>query len=351
MHINKIEVVNFRGLRNVHFDDLKRINYIVGRNNSGKTSVLEALVVGGCYSDIDLLLDTILARSQKRFIDGVKNLLIPEEMERSEVIISFDEGTICTDITCADGASIVQMLDSGLKSKRKITVSFESEFSKLSEIKKDKFWINFEETEKTISYRKDPNFNWKDSFKIPCQFISFSRFDRTDKILNYLDGVFLNNQREQLLNVLRIFDPEVENFEVVGEKRQILIIKNKKEHSMPLYLNDYGNGMYKAFYIACAALVAENGILLIDELEAGIHHKALEEFVSYLDKISNERNIQFIVTTHSLELIDIARNSHGDALAIYNIKMNKNKNGNTIVKRIGEEEIQVLRGDLGLDIR
>ena len=351
MHIEKIEIVNFRGLRNAQFNDIKRINYIVGGNNSGKTSVLEALVVGGCYSDIDLLLDTILARSQKKFLDGAKNMIIPEGMERSEVTIRFDEITMCTDISCIDGASSVQKSDSGLKSKRKITVSFESEFGKKTEIKKEKYWINFEETEKNISYRKDPNFYRKDILKIPCQFISFSRFDRTDKILNYLDSVFMNNQREQLLNVLRIFDPEVDNFEVVGEKRQILIIKNNKETKLPLFLNDYGNGMYKAFYIACAALIAENGILLIDELEAGIHHKALEEFVDYLDKISVERNIQFLVTTHSLELLDIARKSHGDALAIYNIKIKKNNNGNTLVKRIGEKEIQLLRGDLGLDIR
>lgn len=45
----------------------------------------------------------------------------------------------------------------------------------------------------------------------------------------------------------------------------------------PLTLYDYGNGMYKAFYIAVAALLAKDGILLVDEVETGIHNKALDK--------------------------------------------------------------------------
>lgn len=37
--------------------------------------------------------------------------------------------------------------------------------------------------------------------------------------------------------------------------------------------------MYKAFYIAVAALLAKDGILLVDEVETGIHNKALEHFI------------------------------------------------------------------------
>ena len=149
--------------------------------------------------------------------------------------------------------------------------------------------------------------------------------------------------------MLQIFDDEVVNFEVIGEDRQILILKkNEVKH---LYLYDYGNGMYKAFYMACAALQAENGILLIDELEAGIHHAALKKFVSFLNEICIEKNIQLFVTTHSLELVDVARGCHkkGD-MVLYNIKM-RNKRNTTIVKRLDENDLSLLRGELGVDIR
>lgn len=41
--------------------------------------------------------------------------------------------------------------------------------------------------------------------------------------------------------------------------------------------------MYKAFYIACVTLKFQEDILLIDELEAGNHNKALEKVINFLD--------------------------------------------------------------------
>ena len=65
MSLSSITIETFRGIKDATFDNIKRVNYVVGKNNSGKTSVLEAVVAGGCYSNIDLLIDTIFSRSQK----------------------------------------------------------------------------------------------------------------------------------------------------------------------------------------------------------------------------------------------------------------------------------------------
>src|SRR5437016_289219 len=43
--ITELEIQNFRGLRNVKMTGLRRANLIVGGNDTGKTSVLEALVL------------------------------------------------------------------------------------------------------------------------------------------------------------------------------------------------------------------------------------------------------------------------------------------------------------------
>jgi AAA15 family ATPase/GTPase len=45
--IEKIELSNFRGFTHLELDHLKRINVIVGRNSSGKTSLLEAIFLSG----------------------------------------------------------------------------------------------------------------------------------------------------------------------------------------------------------------------------------------------------------------------------------------------------------------
>ena len=54
MMIREIDVKNFRALRSVKFEEFSNINFILGRNNSGKSSVLEALFLG-MYSSPRLL--------------------------------------------------------------------------------------------------------------------------------------------------------------------------------------------------------------------------------------------------------------------------------------------------------
>ncbi len=41
--IDQLIIDNFRGINHIEFNDLRRINIFVGKNNSGKTSVLEAI--------------------------------------------------------------------------------------------------------------------------------------------------------------------------------------------------------------------------------------------------------------------------------------------------------------------
>lgn len=41
--ISKLHISQFRGLNNVGLDDMRKFNLLVGENNSGKTSILEAL--------------------------------------------------------------------------------------------------------------------------------------------------------------------------------------------------------------------------------------------------------------------------------------------------------------------
>ena len=42
MRYSNLKINNFRGVTHLEIDDLKQINLIVGRNNSGKSTVLEA---------------------------------------------------------------------------------------------------------------------------------------------------------------------------------------------------------------------------------------------------------------------------------------------------------------------
>ena len=42
--INEVKIENFRGFASLELKDLKRVNLLVGENDSGKTSLLEAVL-------------------------------------------------------------------------------------------------------------------------------------------------------------------------------------------------------------------------------------------------------------------------------------------------------------------
>ena len=44
--LNNIEIKNFRGIKHLTIDNLKNINFFLGKANTGKTSVVEAIACG-----------------------------------------------------------------------------------------------------------------------------------------------------------------------------------------------------------------------------------------------------------------------------------------------------------------
>ena len=65
--------------------------------------------------------------------------------------------------------------------------------------------------------------------KIPCKFISFSRFDNSNRFLKDLDNILDNNLRQQLIEILQIFDPGITNFELIGTNRIIKLFKEENK--------------------------------------------------------------------------------------------------------------------------
>lgn len=62
--IRSLGIDSFRGLNNLMLDDFSRVNISVGANNSGKTSVLEALKLISSPSDMGYLVHLAFRRAQ-----------------------------------------------------------------------------------------------------------------------------------------------------------------------------------------------------------------------------------------------------------------------------------------------
>jgi AAA15 family ATPase/GTPase len=58
-----------------------------------------------------------------------------------------------------------------------------------------------------------------------------------------------------------------------------------------------------------AISAAPDGVVLVDEVENGIHHSAMAKVWRAIDKVSTQLNTQVFATTHSFECVSAAHES------------------------------------------
>ena len=77
-------------------------------------------------------------------------------------------------------------------------------------------------------------------------------------------------------------------------------------------LADFGGGAMRLFRLAVNCSRAQGGLLLVDEIENGLHHSVLPEFWSRLAQLARDARVQVFAATHSHECIDAAIEAFGE---------------------------------------
>ena len=381
MHdLTEILIKQYRGLINLELKNLNKINIFVGPNNCGKTSILEAISLGIPYSRSNNknLLDVLISRYHGVNLEAFQSIFPLETPKKNEINVLLtlnetEEKSIETKITSKENMNIdnlgrssnlfnlnfmyttyIKKTENDIDAAKQYTFSSFAQFKAIENdiiSKNDLVSLELKENENgySVSWKKQ-NTN-KNKIIIPYSYLSFSRFDIAERLLDNIDVLLEKNQRKDLIEALQIFDNSIKNFEVIGKNRIIKLFSTKFDKPLSLY--DYGNGMYKAFFIITATLLSKNGILLIDEIEAGIHTKALTRFMTKLLSVCKINNVQLFMTTHSLEAIDTILydcqyDNCIDDIAIYHIKNTEKK---TDVKRYNGEKMKRLRDNIGFDVR
>ncbi len=72
----------------------------------------------------------------------------------------------------------------------------------------------------------------------------------------------------------------------------------------PVSLKSLGDGAYRLFTLALVLSNAEDGILLVDEIENGIHYSALPDVWRLIFQTARRLNVQVFATTHSWDCIE-----------------------------------------------
>ena len=140
----------------------------------------------------------------------------------------------------------------------------------------------------------------------PVNFVSTAALS-VDEVMTLFDEVVLTDEEELLVEVLQFIEPAIERVASVASDRSRLssrtsrggIVVKLKGSRRRIPIGSMGDGIWRLMGIALALVNSKDGVLLIDEVDTGLHYTVLSDLWNLVAKTSERLNVQVFATTHS----------------------------------------------------
>ena len=119
---------------------------------------------------------------------------------------------------------------------------------------------------------------------------------------------------DQVLELIRPLEPRLRRLAPISIEDTPIIHAYIEGMNRPIPVHLLGEGLHRLLTLALSISEAAGGLVLIDEIENGLHHSVQEEVFSILSSLANSFDVQIFATTHSDECIRAAHRalaSHG----------------------------------------
>ncbi|MEI7700676.1 MAG: AAA family ATPase [Planctomycetia bacterium] len=388
LSLETVTIDGFRGLRNLTLEGLGPVNILVGENNSGKTSVLEALSIL-CnpldpYEWMRLIRQRDFGRLDETRIQSLRwcfrqsgNLQPSEAMFREECRMTCEGAFPLRSLSVTYKDLIGEPDEATLRRIERFRGSTPDELDVNEQ------WFGAELSHKVVGnvYPQPSLFDHLDDEEevitiqvwendpvtrprvrrrggLPCETLTpYSYQINILQMEAHSKQLFAASEervvgREGILDLLRMFEPKIRDIQIASfrGRRPALYIDHAELGAAPLSI--FGDALRRVVLLASTLYsLGGGGILLIDEVETGIHVSALKQVFSWLTKAASTLGVQIVATTHSLEAVDAIASSVTDVGSdLVTFRLNQTENG-TEGKRIHGDLLHRLRFERGLDVR
>lgn len=321
-----LEIKNYKGIKHLTLSDLATINVILGNNNVGKSSLLEAISIGVTKGSLGQIRSILNSRGEEFFVrmnvdekgkeEEFKSLLSlypnrDREAFYDKPIEIIADGNHCVSIQLAtylyqeveeeDGVTRmtrrmmshderIEALNSGLPSLEGIAIHD-------GEKKRDYLWGQL--SRGVMGPQPRFSFDYVDSH------------NSSDSNPVRFDNIALTENEGYLLEALQLVEPTIRGINFLKDKennsnqrRDTRVPYIIKEGSSERYkLSSMGDGINRILTIVLAMANCKNGTLLIDEIENGLHYTVQYALWRVILKMAKKLQIQLFATTHSMDSI------------------------------------------------
>ena len=322
MMIRNLSLESYRGFESFKVADLKRVNLLVGTNNCGKSTVLEALDFLISKGDPSVLVRPLSRRGETKFGESeaftvVSHLFHGNPRLRPGIKLQVSAENSFLPLT----VEIVLRED------------LEQQATLFDLVDEDELPVFNDEAIPTLGLRISgekghelPDIPvWKDGSLAPRlsprlrrarSEIGFragsSQFLTPDSLfpssMHFMwDAAIASNRESEVVDAMRIFDRRIESVHFLTSRTSRAapegILLGFSDSGSRLPLGGFGDGMRRLLALSLALVKTSQGYLLIDEIDTGLHYSVMRDMWNLVVETALNSEIQVFATTHSYDCI------------------------------------------------
>lgn len=325
-----IRVRNFRALKDLEVGPLRRINLIAGKNNSGKSSLLEAIFLLTCAGNPQIAVNPNVIRGIDSGVGLPLAGMLPAG-ERAPWKEIFSDLDMSSTIEVTGDYLPLGQLEMKITSERPTTT--EIPLGGTGDVP-----ITNLQDERALTFQYSGpgatpvtgNIRMKGQgieISQPAVDLPFNATILSSRIGNTQeDAMRLGMLRTQkrghlLLEALQVVEPNLQSVEDSSAGGTPMIWGDVGLSEL-IPLQVMGEGMIRIARLVLAISSSPGGVVLVDEVENGLHHSVLPKVWEVVDTAAKQFDAQIFATTHSGECIQAAHESlNGDDFRLHRLEV------------------------------
>ena len=321
---------NFRQFTKLEIPQLNQVNLFVGRNNAGKSALLEAIEVYVSNASFQTLINIVSAReetwggnaspgdasppSNEVFRHLFKGHLLPSIEEKGIIVGPLDKPKEQLQVTVAAYRTFEK--EGGFQRLR--VDPMQSLFlDEVIDLELDLVAIEAGRTRRIISLNRDRGRPYNTIVRndtegrLPVQVVPTKSIAAT-KVAALWDIIGLTDLSNEVISGLKLIEPAILDIAFVKatgqyfrstEREPRIPLARLANQPSPLPLSSMGDGITRLFHITLALVNAKRGVLLVDEFENGLHWSVQEKVWETVFQLAVRLDVQVFATTHSRDCV------------------------------------------------
>jgi energy-coupling factor transporter ATP-binding protein EcfA2 len=309
LHLHK-----FRGFNDYELADLTRVNLLVGKNNSGKTSILEAIHFLVSKGDPFVLVRSASRRDEFSYARGR-----PAQAEPADISHCFfghhfapgagfrlsggSYGHISVEVHLADFERQTSFFVNDVDQSFPFVLRIEGPL-----VQKPDLPVTEGGSISRRYFQVRSRWTEAETTPPPVQFVTPESLD-LDPMREMWDEVLIEGRESEVIAAMRLLEDDLESIHFLADETSrarpvragALLGFRGVGRRVPL--GSYGDGMRRLLALSLSLIQTAEGVLLVDEIDTGLHWTVMEDMWRLVIDTALVNSIQVFATTHSEDCI------------------------------------------------